>query len=503
MAGFGIRMDLLDDVVLSASGATEGEHQTLDYVPGSALLGWAARMLYRTLTANDAWTVFHSGRVRFGDGMPLAENGLVGWPTPLSLHYPKDTPHGCIDAETRNLAIGNLAMDAQPEQRRSGALTDAGGFVKVRRSYRMRTAIAGKTGRADDGRLYGYAAIEAGVSFQTAVWLDKDAEHLESALRGAFDDQKIRIGRAKGTEYGRARATITTLPPVPTTSRWKDGDDVLIWLLSDTSLCDPLGLPTLEPTPQHFGLSSGTLDWDRSFLRFRRWAPWNRALQSRMPDREVLARGSVLCFRGAAAGSARAAAGFAGHYSREGCGYYVISPNQLSAPLGQIALSAIGSAEIASVSTKELSADEAAFHAWAIGSGSGDALSWAMAQCSELRGLYRSAVALSGRPIAEVGPSPTQWSVVLEQAKSANTVADLRVALFGPDENTCLIRSTDDAWAADISDGQNFSTFRGWLQGLLEEAADDRDALVKLRRLCEEARKLAISVRDDRWDAAA
>ena len=53
----------------SARAATEGDHQTLNYIPGAALLGWAAARLYDDM--EDPFCVFHSGAVRFSNALPL------------------------------------------------------------------------------------------------------------------------------------------------------------------------------------------------------------------------------------------------------------------------------------------------------------------------------------------------------------------------------------------------------------------------------------------------
>lgn len=85
----GIRITLQEDCVFSAGMATEGGHEGLDRIPGQALLGVAAARLYRELSTEEAYTVFHSGRVRFGDGLP-APDGTPAVPVPLAWHHPKE-----------------------------------------------------------------------------------------------------------------------------------------------------------------------------------------------------------------------------------------------------------------------------------------------------------------------------------------------------------------------------------------------------------------------------
>src|SRR5579885_854668 len=61
-----LRLTLLDDVALSERAASAGPHLGLDYIPGATLLGAAARRLYDSLSRDDAFLAFHSGKVRFG-----------------------------------------------------------------------------------------------------------------------------------------------------------------------------------------------------------------------------------------------------------------------------------------------------------------------------------------------------------------------------------------------------------------------------------------------------
>jgi len=85
-----ILLELLDAAVLSADAATAGSHRSLPVVPGSALLGHAASRLYAELASEDlALSAFHTGEVSFGDGLPVASDGRVGFPVPMSLHQPK------------------------------------------------------------------------------------------------------------------------------------------------------------------------------------------------------------------------------------------------------------------------------------------------------------------------------------------------------------------------------------------------------------------------------
>ncbi|HAQ36975.1 MAG TPA: hypothetical protein DCQ58_00570, partial [Saprospirales bacterium] len=59
---------LKTDVVLNASLATEGNMETLDYIPGSNFLGIVANQIYQNYM-DQAVEVLHNGHVSFGDGI--------------------------------------------------------------------------------------------------------------------------------------------------------------------------------------------------------------------------------------------------------------------------------------------------------------------------------------------------------------------------------------------------------------------------------------------------
>ena len=67
------RCTLLSDIIINQKAATEGNQNTLDFIPGSNFLGIAASAIYPDpdLTDSEKMEIFHSGHVRFGDAHPL------------------------------------------------------------------------------------------------------------------------------------------------------------------------------------------------------------------------------------------------------------------------------------------------------------------------------------------------------------------------------------------------------------------------------------------------
>ncbi|MBK1673198.1 hypothetical protein CKO35_07730 [Ectothiorhodospira shaposhnikovii] len=301
------RVTLEQDVIVSRSAATAGEHETLDHLPGNLFLGVAASRLYADLPGDQAWQVFHSGAVRFCDGLPETGDGTTGWPLPLALHHYKDEvavrenpghEHLQFDADrVFNLIHHSLAAGRQPRQLRGGHISAQGMWIRPRTRQSLKTAIAPETGRVETGQLFGYEALVRGQRFifelQTDATVEKAiVQRLRECLSGP-----ARLGRSRSAEFGRVQIEpLNTLPLRP--AGIPDANQILtLWLLSDLALRDDKGQPILRPWPQWLGLPDGT-QWDekRSFLRTRGYSPYNGKRRGRDTNRQVITRGSILCY---------------------------------------------------------------------------------------------------------------------------------------------------------------------------------------------------------------
>mgnify|MGYP000876576044 FL=1 len=296
-----LKLTLLDDVVASERPATEGGHASLDYLPGAMVLGAAAARLYSALDRREAHVLFHSGRVRFGDGLPSTD-GAPGWPMPLCWHARKGESSLDGDrldaAKVLNLQFGRFADGAQPKQLRDGHIRADGHRLTVHRSFRMKTAIDPDTGRVAESQLFGYEAIRAGQCFIARIEADPDVSPpLWKRLVGVLTGHgELSLGRSRSAEFGRVRVERLDGPVAPALAPASRaaGHEVTLWCLADLALLDPWRQPTLEPSPARLGLDRGRVDWARSFLRFRRYAPWNAYRGAYDLERHVIRRGSVI-----------------------------------------------------------------------------------------------------------------------------------------------------------------------------------------------------------------
>ena len=299
---------LESDAVVTASSATAGGHETLNYVPGAALLGAAAHRL-RGLFEEDpelAFTLFHSGRVRFLPALPMGTNGQRSLPAPLSCHHEKDARLG---DGLENLAVGRVARLEVAKQIREGYVTPDGQLVTVSPREALKCATerqmalheAGEEEEGDVNNLYSYQSIPAGTELLFSVQVDDDLPggraplDVSERVAQALDDH-VAVGRSRSAEFGWARVDACGEPASWPLASGQD-DHVLIYLCSDLALTDPAtGQPTLSPQSAHFGLD-GEPDLTHTFLRARRYSPFNAHRQRPDLERQVLAAGSVLAFR--------------------------------------------------------------------------------------------------------------------------------------------------------------------------------------------------------------
>ncbi|WP_047044081.1 hypothetical protein [Vibrio mexicanus] len=283
----------LDALVLSQNNATTGGHQTLDYVPGSAILGALASKAYPQDEAL-AWSLFHSGEVVFSNCYPL-QQGEIGLPTPLSWHVEKDE----TDADSMHTWVDQSGVhfkrkeDVQYEQLRGKYVYANGSRKRPKISVTTKTAIDSDKGKVLDGQLFHYQHISAGQHFLGFV---DCPDHLDSEIIQRLNGQ-LRIGRSKGSEFGR-----TELKPIQLPNDWLQHGDITtkdqltLWCISDLELLDVNGCPTLSPTPSTIdaSLANSTLAAERTFVRYYSVNRFNGHRQCYDTESRLISKGSVI-----------------------------------------------------------------------------------------------------------------------------------------------------------------------------------------------------------------
>lgn len=458
-------IDLIDPVITTADAASTGAAEALEYIPGAMLHGAAASAAYASGIAQDkAFDLFHEGGVRFGDGLPLADDGTVGWPVPLSVHIPKGLEAwngGKLGPEAVDLAQSERG-DTQWKVVAAPGMTNGRERVEVERATSMRTAIDPAEGRAAPSQLFAYDYIKPPQRFLTLLNAD-DPAMLDRAAK-FLKGERI-LGRSRSAEFGRVR--ITDLGKVPHgTPGNADGAERFVWCISDLWPAGPSGQPSVLPEAAFFGAPGGRIDWSRSFAPTRRVSPYNAKWQCRGIEREVIRRGSVLCILDAPA----LKTGFRriGFGQEIGCGWVFVSA---TAPL--YALPGMGHLNGLSVTVKP---DQRTVPvAKTLNAGLGrwlskrrpSAMSVATHEMlAEIEHHYTSSKRWNGK---ELGPAPSQWGALRTLLESGGDID----TLLGKDGD----RKEREGWNARFSDASP-GTFAEWVREKRETVPPERLAIL-------------------------
>jgi hypothetical protein len=494
-----IEIELLEDTVISATSATSGAHHSLDYIPGAALWGATASRLYAAL-GQQAFEFFHGDRSCFADGLPIVDD-RVAWPVPLSWHEAKFEParvDGYLDGES----IWNMAVDSRPESDQLKQLRDAhvdmatGRWIKPRMRLRMKTALA--NGTAAEGQLFGYEALPAGSRFLASIGMT-DADLLERAVR--LLEEGILIGRSRSAEYGRAG--IRRVDPPRQVSAASPVDFTTVYLASDLCLLDAHAQPCVKPDGSMLGLGELPLDPARSFVRTRRYAPWNAYRRGHDMERQVLTRGSVLVFGGRPDADAieRLASNGAGLYRSQGLGRVLVDPWFAAGAVG--AFEDAGSADREDPARSEPPPDTPLVRLLRARAGTREVEIRLVRHAEQIKqdmvGRLRQARLASGVLDSQLfGPSKSQWSK-LENLPGVHSRDELYSEIFGDPQQQDrsrqigLARADHENWSTPIWIGSEQKSISDWFREVLDarwrcEPVDGNPD--KLRRLVQHIARL-------------
>jgi hypothetical protein len=332
------RIILQQDVIFNAMSATLGGQQGLDYLPGSVFLGAVASRIYSELNTNEAWQVFHSGLVRFHDALPLDAQQQPAWPVPLNWHYYKGDE---LCSSKSKLDVKQIfdpafqkhaAESRQPKQIRKGYVSQSGTWVQPKLSLRMKTAIDAQKGTAAESQLFGYQSVDAGQTYLFTLEAEPEAAELFDKVVRLLSGS-LRLGRSRSAQYGRVLSEpVAKTDPLPTQLQ-PQTQTLTLWLLSDLALLDDSGQATLQPKASYLGLPDTAL-WDeqQSYIRTRRYSPFNAYRQAYEQERQVISRGSVLRYKlnQPLTDSQLAALRTVGLHTGSGLGRMAVNPTLLS-----------------------------------------------------------------------------------------------------------------------------------------------------------------------------
>jgi len=322
MKNIQFKVKLLSDIILNQKSASQGNQQTLDFIPGSNFLGIVAAH-YDDFNESEQLTVFHSSKVRFGDAHPVVENKRA-LRTPASFQAPK-----IQDENIRYVhhAIKEIDMlkDLQLKQSRTDFYTfDKGLALKIAplKSFAIKSAYDKEKRRSQDEQMYGYQSIQEGTEYCFEIGYDDDVdfdlvERIKSKLLG-----KKRIGRSRTAQYGLVEINEEAFDKL--SSNFDLSEEIIIYAESRLIFLDEYLNPTLVPKLEDFGVVGGEIDWDKSQVRTFAYSPYNYHRACFDAERKGVEKGSVFVIKG---GQLTENKEFIGFHQNEGFGKIIINPS--------------------------------------------------------------------------------------------------------------------------------------------------------------------------------
>ena len=441
------------DVVVTREAGTAGAQETLDYIPGSALLG--ALIARQGVFAPE---LFLTGAIRCSDALPCAGRDIA-WPMPLCYFRKKGEATSCA---TSALATGGILHG---EQLRDGYVTAEGLRIDIQTTFRIKSGVdRTRFGTVKDGQLFGYEAIAAGQEFLFSLTCVDDT--LLSSLAGLLSGP-LRIGRSRSAEYGLVEVNpLERAPSLP--SMQPAGDRHILYCISDVCLVKD-GVFTTVPSPALFGLPEDwSLDLEATFIRTRSYSPWNAFHNRLLTQRTVICRGSVMGFRtNGSTASPPVMVEAAGVFVEEGLGNVMVDPGFVTAGVKFLEAGAKAAVSRGMKEDRNPSGNQLfAFMARGLREklAAPEALKLGRKWARELLALQQK-IEKTGQPV----PGRTQWGFVRQLAiRSSGSLPDLKRAL-----NELTQDTRKKWWTAEVKQAGKENSLHGCLVGLLSQAASD------------------------------
>ena len=286
----------LSDVVLTSKAATEGFHESLDYIPGSKFLGILAKEAYNESEPLGTIDLFHNGKVKFGNAYPVIENE-VSFPMPFAWFEDKLKGkeeiylHHFIDD---NLRLKHKKEGLQLKQRRKNYINAEGNEeLELTQDFSIKSAYISKKRKSKDSEMFGYHTLKAGSQFIFDVNID-DQLQLSNTLKSKLVGTK-KIGRSRSAEYGLVEIEDIPTPKSINYSN-KNKNQLIIYAFSDLCFVDQFGFNTTDITPENFGIQANDakIKWELSQIKTRLHQSYNNKRRTSNADYIVIQKGSVI-----------------------------------------------------------------------------------------------------------------------------------------------------------------------------------------------------------------
>ena len=292
------------DIVLHSSSNTEGKVERFNYIAGSNFLGMVASNSGYKSFKKDAFELFHSGVVRFGDGH-IVLNEQKTFHAPFSWFAPKG--YSLKEAVKKDRLYNNhfltpieyekfISDGEQLKQQRGSFITKSGEVAKIDTLYRQKSAYDKKSRRSKNSSMFGYYALKKGTKWAFEVELDnpKYKDEIIKLLESAN-----RLGKSRSAEYGRVNIAFVDekeerLPQILTPIEIKEKHYIFLYAYSRLALTDRYGVNSYQPTLESLGLEGKKIDWSKSQIRTSRYTPFVSVRHNRDPERLIIDKGSVI-----------------------------------------------------------------------------------------------------------------------------------------------------------------------------------------------------------------
>ncbi len=341
MKRLNFKIKFVTDIILNSKAGTEGNNTTLEYIPGTALLGIAARE-YETFS-NASFDVFHSGKVRFSDAHPF-EN-FRSFKVPASYFVKKGESlenagehfihHQITDSQKEELRINGI----QIKQQRAGYLVNQGSSLKkvdLAKDFSIKSAYNRDKRRAEDAQMFGYEFLKSGSEWSFYIEMDDENPVLNEQIKSCMIGNK-RLGRSKNAEFGLIEVSYVNEENLLPISKKLAGTEVILYAESLLAFVNEFGLPTLTPNAKEFGIE-GEIIWEKSQVLTRSFAPYNAKRATREADRICIDKGSVFVIQVTGEIDYAYLTKGVGLYLNEGFGKVIINPEFLTSNSVKIAV---------------------------------------------------------------------------------------------------------------------------------------------------------------------
>ncbi len=280
-------------MILVKKDKTGQNTDSLDYIPGNTFRGIVAGAINNG-DSEEFDDVIFNGRVQFGDAH-LTINDKRSCKVPLSFYKDKNSEINKIynfhELEDKDWT------DKKLKQIRNGYLIEENGRYKIKNiayAERMKSTRSRIDRSAKKSGLFSYHYIKRGQVFEFSVRSDNTA-YLEKII-GILNGKTKYFGKSKTAEFGGAVKIEYKDEQVNNENQNDKGK----YLYAESNLCflNDYGEFTATPTAEQLtGNSEAEIDWEKSQIRFRTFAPYNFFRRNWDFERLIIEKGSVFVFK--------------------------------------------------------------------------------------------------------------------------------------------------------------------------------------------------------------